>query len=98
MTLKLSDDWRIIHEPRQWVLQHRQGAQWHARSFCCSKAALLRCIREYCGNVDLRGVLTFPCWHPDRAMRATKGSPATETPSGGSSPLLPVSEGDGGAE
>jgi hypothetical protein len=27
----------------QWILQRRQGEQWHSRSFCCTKEALIRC-------------------------------------------------------
>jgi hypothetical protein len=30
----------------QWIVQRRQGEQWHSRSFCRTKEALLRC----CGH------------------------------------------------
>ena len=27
----------------QWVVQNRKGDQWHSRSFCQTKEALIRC-------------------------------------------------------
>jgi hypothetical protein len=40
------------------VLQRRKGnprkrnSGWHDRSFCTTREALLRCVRELCGVVD----------------------------------------------
>jgi hypothetical protein len=37
----------------QWVLQRRNGTgDWRGRSYCRSRAGLLRCIRDNCGPVD----------------------------------------------
>ena len=27
----------------QWIVENRRGEQWHSRSFCCTKEALIRC-------------------------------------------------------
>ena len=43
---------------------------WHNRSYCVTREGLLRCIREYCGEVDIAALATIealPRWHPDRA-------------------------------
>ena len=97
MTLKLSDDWRIVHDPLQWILQRRQGSRWRDRSFCVNRASLIRCIREHVGEAYTEKVRTFPEWHPDRVAGATKAAPPTEMPKEGVSALLPVSEGAGAA-
>ena len=47
-----------MDDPLQWKLQRKKGNQrtknpgWRDRSFCRMKGTLLRCIREYCGEVD----------------------------------------------
>ena len=64
--LGLNNGWRVVNDPLQWVLQRQQGGRWHNRSYCCTRAALLRCIREYCGDADLSVALQLPAWHPDR--------------------------------
>ena len=54
----LSSQWRVVDDPTQWLLQKRKGqprsksSGWFSRSFCATRLALLRCIREYCGKVD----------------------------------------------
>ena len=54
----LNSRWRVADDPRQWILQNRKGRRrakssgWLSRSFCATRSALLRCIREYCGKVD----------------------------------------------
>jgi hypothetical protein len=30
----------------QWIVQHKRGDQWHSRSFCRTKEALLRCCGQ----------------------------------------------------
>ena len=73
----LNDRWRVsTRDPLQWMLQYRSGQTWKPLSFCVTKEALLRCIREKCGDVDVDVVSlirdTFPDWHPDRCAEATK--------------------------
>jgi hypothetical protein len=65
-----STAWRIVSDELQWLLQHREGNRWNNRSYCCTRAGLLRCVGEYCGEVDaeaLAQVRALPDWHPDRA-------------------------------
>ena len=58
MTVVLSDRWRVVDEPLQWILQRRErkpglrASGWSARSYCGTRDGLLRCIREYCGAID----------------------------------------------
>ncbi len=55
---KLNECWRVVDDPLQWILQHRKGrprkknSGWQGRSFCRTREALLRCVREYCVEVD----------------------------------------------
>jgi hypothetical protein len=54
LVAQLNASWRVIDDPLQWILQRRKGnprkknSGWRARSYCRTKDALLRCIREYC--------------------------------------------------
>ena len=47
-----------MNDPLQWILQRRKGnprkknSGWRSCSFCTTRGALLRCIREYCGDVE----------------------------------------------
>jgi hypothetical protein len=58
----LNANWRVVDDPLQWILQVRKGRKrkkatgYRNRSFCVSRTALLRCIREYCGPVDPDGL------------------------------------------
>ncbi len=67
--------WRVVDDPLQWILQRKKGrprkkhSGWRNRSFCRTRDALLRRIREYCGPVDedaLQQVRALPEWHLDR--------------------------------
>jgi hypothetical protein len=60
---RLNDRWRVIdscerHLYRQWILQYRTGSEatgqrpWTGKSFCQTRAVLLRCIREKAGEVN----------------------------------------------
>ncbi len=73
----LSDRWRVIDAPAgwapQWVLQQRVRRPtatkdgWTARSYCTSRIALQRCVREYCREVDAvaKGIIeALPEKHP----------------------------------
>jgi hypothetical protein len=71
---QLDEAWRVVDDPLQWILQRRKGnprsknSGWDGRSFCRTRDALLRCIREYCGVVDakaLANVQSLPDWHSD---------------------------------
>ena len=33
----------VCHVGIQWIVQRRQGGQWHSRSYCRTKEALIRC-------------------------------------------------------
>ena len=68
--VKLSEKWRIVDDPLQWILQRRGNANgkfgpWQARSFCTTRKVLLRCIREDCGDVDPAAVAFIETW-PER--------------------------------
>jgi hypothetical protein len=63
----------VVDDPLQWILQRKKGTPrkknsgWRSRSFCRTREALLRCVREYCGevNVDcLAELQALPNWHP----------------------------------
>jgi hypothetical protein len=47
-----------VDDPLQWILQRKKGRQrkknsgWQSRSFCTTREGLVRCVREYCGEVD----------------------------------------------
>jgi hypothetical protein len=44
----LSSTWRVIRcrDAIQWILQRRTGGRWRAQSYCTTREALLRCVRE----------------------------------------------------
>jgi hypothetical protein len=58
LLIELNVDWRVVEDSLQYILQHRKGRSrskatgWVSRSFCRTRAALLRCVHEYCGSVD----------------------------------------------
>src|SRR5262249_38282557 len=58
LVAQLNETWRILDDPLQWLLQRRKGnprtknSGWENRSFCTTRDALLRCIREYCCSPD----------------------------------------------
>jgi hypothetical protein len=62
LVAQLNTNWRVVDDPAQWILQRRKGnprkknSGWQARSFCTTRKALLRCIREYCGEVDQKAL------------------------------------------
>lgn len=75
LLIPLNADWRVVEDDRQYILQRRKGTTrskakgWVGRSFCRTRDALLRRIREYCGIVDhgtLEQVRALPEWHVDR--------------------------------
>jgi hypothetical protein len=71
---QLNTSWRVVDDPLQWVLQHKKGNPrrknpgWENRSFCTTRAGLLRCAREYCGEADpaaLAALSALPEHHTD---------------------------------
>ena len=55
---QLNARWRVVDDPLQWRLQRKKGnprsknAGWRNRSFCGTREGLLRCVREYCGEIE----------------------------------------------
>ena len=75
LPIKLNSDWQVVEGDLQYILQRRKGTTrskakgWVGLSFCRTRDALLRRIREYCGIVDqgaLEQVRSLPEWHVDR--------------------------------
>ena len=71
---QLNESWRVVDDPLQWILQRRKGnprdksSGWRGRSFCRTRDALLRCVREQCGEIDANSLAVLkalPDWHPD---------------------------------
>ena len=58
LVAQLNETWRVMEHPLQWRLQRKKGnprtnnSGWRDRSFCATREGLLRCVREYCGNVE----------------------------------------------
>ncbi len=78
---KLNASWRIADDPLQWILQRRKGNTrsknpgWAGRSYCRTRDALLRCIRQNCGQVSseaLAKLEALPYWHPDWDRRVER--------------------------
>jgi hypothetical protein len=92
LVAQLNETWRVIDDPLQWILQRKKGnprkknSGWRDRSFCRTRDALLRCVREYCGEVDPSALATLKAlsdWHPDwdrRRQRANLGVPGNAAP------------------
>jgi hypothetical protein len=71
---QLNADWRVEDDPLQWILQRKKGnprqkhSGWQNRSFCRTREGLLRCVCEYCGEVDdkaLTQLHALPEFHSD---------------------------------
>ena len=89
--LVLNERWRVVDDPLQWIVQYRQNNRrrgdgsvdprsWQGKRFCRTRTALLRDIRENCGEVDpaaLANIEAMPDWHSDRDKKenpaATRG-------------------------
>ena len=66
LTISLNAGWQVSEDELQWLLQRYQGGRWRDRSFCRTREALLRCIREYCGKVHPVGLMQVEAlleWH-----------------------------------
>ena len=76
---QLNESWRVIDDPLQWILQRKKdnprkkNPGWRDRSFCRTRDALLRCVREYCGEVDPSALVTLKAlsdWHTEVRSRS----------------------------
>ena len=68
--VRLNELWCVVDDPLQWILRRRgkkngTAGPWRPRSFCATRKALLRCIREYCADVDPAAVAFVSSW-PER--------------------------------
>jgi hypothetical protein len=70
---QLNENWRVVEDPLQWILQRKKGnprknnSGWADRSFCRTRAGLLRCIPS-CGEVDVSALTklqSLPDYHVD---------------------------------
>jgi hypothetical protein len=77
LVAQLNERWRVVDDPLQWKLQRKKGnarkrnSGWRDRSFCRTRDALLRCVREYCGEVEpaaLAKLSALPQYHPDEGV------------------------------
>jgi hypothetical protein len=65
LVAQLNGAWRVVDDPLQWRLQRRKGnprnknTGWQDRSFCTTREGLIRCVREYCGNVEPGALATL---------------------------------------
>jgi hypothetical protein len=64
--IELGSGWGVTLGETQWTLERWRSPSWRPRSYCCTRDALVRCIIEHCGAVNLTQVLALPEWHPDR--------------------------------
>jgi hypothetical protein len=58
-------DVRVINckDNIQWIVQHRKGEVWRSRSFCRTRAALIRCANGLSPHA-LAALWTLPEVHP----------------------------------
>ena len=77
LVAQLNINWRVVDDALQWVLQRRKGnprkknSGWQDRSFCTTREGLLRCVRDYCGEVDDKAfarLLALPEFHSEREL------------------------------
>jgi hypothetical protein len=82
LVAQLNANWRVVDVPLQWILQRRKGnprkknSGWHSRCFCTTRGALLRYVREYCGDVDTTSLAKLAALSSDHATRVPPGTPA----------------------
>ena len=90
LIIQLNERWRVADDGElQWMLQRKANkgraqradgslrSPYRTRSFCETRAALLRCIREYCGQVDgaaLRTVEGLPERYGGPVVVAERGA------------------------
>ena len=63
-----------MDDPLQWRLQRKKGnprtknSGWRDRSFCTTREGLLRCVREYCSDVDPVALAKLTALPPHHAI------------------------------
>jgi hypothetical protein len=64
---ELNTRWRVIADTLQWILEYRASARrWNGESFCATRKALLRNIRERHIAVSkdaMAKLRNLPEWH-----------------------------------
>jgi hypothetical protein len=62
---RVTDRLRVINcrDDIQWIVQLRSGEQWKSVSFCRTREALLRCVRERGGQPLPASLLGLPERH-----------------------------------
>ena len=76
MLVTLNERWRVVDDPLQFILQYRDREirhsgekeirrAWQGKQYCRTRAALIRCIHEYCGQVDPAALAYIETW-PER--------------------------------
>jgi hypothetical protein len=75
LVVHLNATWRVVDDPLQWRLQRKKGNPrtknpgWQDRSFCTTREGLLRCIREYCDEVQPAALAKLRTLPPQHAMQ-----------------------------
>lgn len=78
----INNSWRVIDDPLQWILQVRKGREtskssgWRDRAYCAQRAALIRCIGEYCGDVRPDALAAINALPPRHLDHGTIKNPA----------------------
>jgi hypothetical protein len=85
MVLRLSADWAVLADDRQWMLCRRRknaNSGWKPLSYVASsKAVLLRCLREKGAVVDAQGQAALDALPESfRQWRQEMAEPAFEAP------------------
>ena len=90
--MTLGPKWRVVMcaDGLQYILQHFEGRAWRGSSFCVSRSALQRCIREKAGEVEpgapaqVEALPAFADLHGDWGRRSVlRGRSTGSSPSGG---------------
>jgi len=74
LVASLNHNWRLLDDQLQWRLQRKKGnsrrknSGWQDRSFCTTREALLRCVRERCGEVDPLSIATLSALPEQHAL------------------------------
>jgi hypothetical protein len=74
VTARIDEKTRVIEckDGIQWIVQRRMSANWRGVSFCRTKRALLRCVREWVPG-EHPELEALPDWFPEQELRATTG-------------------------
>jgi hypothetical protein len=91
LVAQLNANWRVADDPLQWILQRRKGNPrdknpgWRDRSFCRAREGLLRCVAQYCGEVDPLALAQLAALPPRHGQsEGTGGRQGAESSNGNS--------------